>query len=185
MKALRIGVARLTWVVLFALGALTWAGAANAQVVAIGSSNVSGWGVGMPAAFPAVLESMLKQRGYDVTVTNAGVPGDTTSMVLSRLDSAVPAGTTVAIVDGNGCIWNNHRLGMDPKAGPVELAQIVGRLRARGIKVVMMWKGGELGPAQRQNDGIHLSEAGHSTVARHLLPQVMAALGSSRFAHNH
>jgi len=184
MKALRIGFARLTWVVLLALGALTWAGSANAQVVAVGASNVSGWGVGSEAAFPAVLQSMLRQRGYDVTVTNAGIAGDTTSQVLSRLDSAVPAGTRVAIVDGNGCIWNNRRVGMDAKAGPVELAQIVGHLRARGIKVLMMWKGNELGPAQRQYDGVHLSEAGHATVARYLLPQVTAALGSStsRFA---
>jgi hypothetical protein len=83
------------------------------------------------------------------------------------------------ILDGNGCIWNNHRVGMDAKSGPIEVAAIAGRLKARGIKVVMMWKGGDLGPAQRQYDGVHLSEAGHEAVARYLLPQVVAALGGS------
>ena len=104
--------------------------------------------------------------------------------MLSRLDSAIPPGTRVVILDGNGCLWNNRRVGMDDKSGPIEVAAIAGRLRARGIKVVMMWKGGDLGPSQRQYDGVHLSEAGHEAVARYLLPQVMAALGGSqaRFA---
>lgn len=170
--------------ILLALGLFTFADVASAQVVAVGASNVSGWGVGMEAAFPAVLQSLLKQRGYDVTVTNAGVAGDTTSLVLSRLDSAVPAGTKVAIVDTNGCLWNNNRVGMDPKRGPIEVAEIINRLKAKGIKVLTMWKGSDLGPSQRQYDGIHLSEEGHAAVARHLLPDVMAALGSlrSRFA---
>jgi acyl-CoA thioesterase-1 len=182
MKALHL-VARLQ-PILLALGLMVWANAASAQVVALGASNVSGWGVGTQAAFPAQLQSMLKAHGYNVEVANAGVAGDTTSMVLSRLDAAIPPGTKVAILDGNGCIWNNHRVGMEDKAGPIEVSQIVARLRAKGIKVVMMWKGGDLGPAQRQYDGIHLSEAGHEAVARYLLPQVMSALGSpnSRYA---
>jgi acyl-CoA thioesterase I len=185
MKGLRL-LARLQLVLLF-VGFSAWADMASAQVVALGASNVSGFGVGMQAAFPAILQSMLHQRGYDVTVTNAGIIGDTTSLVLSRLDSAVPPGTRVVVLDGNGCIWNNHRVGMDAKSGPVEVAQIVGRLRARGIKVVMMWRGGELGPAQRQYDGVHLSEAGHEAVARYLLPQVIAALGGPRahYASSH
>jgi acyl-CoA thioesterase I len=165
--------------ILLALGFAFYANVANAQVVALGASNVSGFGVGMQAAFPSVLQSMLHQRGYDVTVANAGIIGDTTSLVLSRLDSAIPPGTRVVILDGNGCIWNNHRVGMEAKSGPIEVAAIVGRLRARGIKVVMMWKGGDLGPTQRQYDGIHLSEEGHEAVARYLLPQVIAALGGS------
>jgi acyl-CoA thioesterase-1 len=184
MKGLRLVVARLQ-PILLALGFLACADIANAQVVAIGGSNVSGYGVGSQAAFPAILQSLLKQHGQDVTVTNAGVAGDTTSLVLSRLDSAVPAGTKVAIFDANGCLWNNNRVGMDPKRGPIEVAEIVSRLKAKGIKVFMMWSGNDgLGPQQRQYDGIHLSEEGHATVARHLVSGVMASLGNlrSRFA---
>jgi acyl-CoA thioesterase I len=183
MKGLRAFATYVLQPVLVAVGILAFATIASAQVVALGASNVSGFGVGASAAFPAVLESMLKQHGYDVSVVNAGIAGDTTSMVLNRLDGAVPKGTRLVIFDAAGCLWNNNRVGMDPKRGPVEVAEIVNRLKARGIKVFMMWKGG-LGPDQRQYDGIHLSEEGHATVARHLLPQIMAALGNqrSRFA---
>lgn len=183
MEIFRTVVARLLQPLLVAVGLFAFADIASAQVVAIGASNVSGFGVGSQAAFPAQLQAMLKQHGYDVSVTNAGIVGDTTSLVLSRLDGAIPAGTRVAILDANGCLWNNNRVGMDPKRGPVEVSEIVGHLRARGIKVLMMWRAG-LGPNERQYDGIHLSEAGHVTVARHLLPEVMAALGGShsRFA---
>lgn len=180
MKALRTFAVYFLQSALVAAGILAFANIASAQVVALGASNVSGFGVGSSAAFPAVLQSMLKQRGYDVSVTNAGIAGDTTSMVLNRLDGAVPAGTRVVIFDAAGCLWNNNRVGMDPKSGPVEVAQIVNHLKAKGIKVVMMWKGGDLGPNQRQYDGVHLSEEGHATVARHLLPQIISALGGAR-----
>jgi len=184
MEFLRTIIARGLQPLLVAMGLFAFANGASAQVVALGASNVSGWGVGSQAAFPAQLQSLLKQHGYDVSVTNAGIAGDTTSLVLSRLDSAIPAGTRVAIFDANGCLWNNNRVGMDSKRGPIEVAEIVNHLKAKGIKVLMMWRGGDLGPDQRQYDGIHLSEDGHVTVARHLLPQVMAALGNvrSRFA---
>ncbi len=179
MKGLRLVAARLQ-PILLVLGLLASADVASAQVVAIGGSNVSGYGVGSQAAFPAILQSLLKQHGYDITVTNAGIAGDTTSLVLSRLDSAIPAGTKVAIVDANGCLWNNNRVGMEPKRGPIEVAEIVSRLKAKGIKVLMMWRGNDLGPQQRQYDGIHLSEEGHATVARHLVSEVMASLGNLR-----
>jgi acyl-CoA thioesterase I len=181
MKGFRALATYLLRPVLVAVGILTFATIASAQVVALGASNVSGYGVGSSAAFPAILESLLKQHGYDVSVTNAGIAGDTTRMVLDRLDGAVPQGTRVVILDANGCLWNNNRVGMDPKSGPVQVSEIVNHLKARGIKVVMMWKAG-LGPNQRQYDGIHLSEEGHATVAHHLLPEIEAALGRSRYA---
>src|SRR5262249_40105746 len=81
--------------------------AAPATVVAIGASNTygagrRGGGVGTSEAFPAQLERMLKARGYDVRVINAGVPGDTTAGMLARLDSAVPEGARVVIIQPGG-----------------------------------------------------------------------------------
>jgi hypothetical protein len=80
---------------------------AQAQVVAIGASNVSGLGVSSSDAFPAQLETMLREKGYSVRVINAGVPGDGTQQMLARFDSAIPGGTRVVILDVGGGLWNN------------------------------------------------------------------------------
>lgn len=50
---------------------------ANAQIVALGASNVAGKGVDSSEAYPAQLERLLAARGYHVHVANAGVSGDT------------------------------------------------------------------------------------------------------------
>jgi acyl-CoA thioesterase-1 len=46
-------------------------------IVALGDSNTAGFGVSRENAFPARLEAMLRQSGYDVQVANAGISGDT------------------------------------------------------------------------------------------------------------
>src|SRR5262245_13961926 len=67
-------------------------------IVAIGASNTSGLGVGEQNAYPAALERLLRQKGIDAHVTNAGVWGDVTAGMRNRLDSAVPKGTDIVIL---------------------------------------------------------------------------------------
>src|ERR1700678_3262658 len=68
------------------------ASAATAQIVAFGASNTAGYGVGSDQAWPARLEAMLRARGYQATVANAGISGDTTAGMVERLDSGGPGG---------------------------------------------------------------------------------------------
>jgi acyl-CoA thioesterase-1 len=95
------------------LGAtMLWsADTAQAQIVAIGASNVAGRGVSSSDAWPAQLEGMLAAKGRNVHVTNAGISGDTNAGMLARLDSAVPAGTKIVLLDRYGGGWNARRLG--------------------------------------------------------------------------
>src|SRR5262249_33365186 len=72
--------------------------AATVNIVVFGASNVAGRGVSPSAAFPAQLEGMLRAKGYDARVVNAGINRDTSAGMLSRLNSAVPDGTQIAIV---------------------------------------------------------------------------------------
>jgi acyl-CoA thioesterase-1 len=87
------------------------AGSAQAQIVALGASNVAGRGVGSSEAFPAQLERMLAGRGYNVYIANAGVSGDTNSGMLGRLDQAVPDGTRIVLLGAIGGTFNARRLG--------------------------------------------------------------------------
>jgi acyl-CoA thioesterase-1 len=71
--------------------ATAFVGAAHAQIVALGASNVAGRGVNSSEAFPAQLQRMLAAKGYNAQVANAGVNGNTNADLLARLDQAAPA----------------------------------------------------------------------------------------------
>jgi hypothetical protein len=51
--------------------------AAYAQIVAFGASAVLGWGVPPAESYPAQLEGVLRAKGTNVAVINAGVYDDT------------------------------------------------------------------------------------------------------------
>ena len=68
------------------------------RIVAIGASNTHGWYVGNAGAYPAQLQALLRAKQIDAQVTNAGVPFDTTAMMLRRLDREVPDGTEIVIL---------------------------------------------------------------------------------------
>lgn len=92
-----------TFTGLLALGTVLLAGqaySASSRIVALGDSNTAGVGVAHHEAFPAQLEALLRMKGHDVQVSNAGISGDTTQGMLSRLDSAAPQGTQIVIVQG-------------------------------------------------------------------------------------
>ena len=102
--------------------------AAPVHIVALGASNSAGKGVGMRAAWPAQLEAMLRARGYDVRVDNAGVSGDDTSRMLGRIQRAVPEGTRIVILDKAA---SNDRLrGIDTDSN---IARMQAYLRGRHI----------------------------------------------------
>jgi len=155
--------------------------AAEVTIVALGASNTHGKGQGShpggvprSQAFPAQLEILLKARGIGARVINAGVPGDTTGGMLARLNSAVPEGTRVVILQTGG---NDARRGVGAETAG-NTAQITSRLRARGIKVIMLDRIGAYAPAStRDPDGQHYNARGHAAIAAGLLPQVIAAIG--------
>ena len=151
-------------------------GTANAQIVALGASNVAGRGVSSSEAFPAQLERLLSAKGYNVNVTNAGISGDTNEGMLARLGSAVPDGTKVVILDTSGGIFNARRKNLGDQTA--QLASISARLRARGIRVIPSQTGRDLGLGSeyRQVDGLHLTPAGHARVAAQLLPAVTQSI---------
>jgi acyl-CoA thioesterase-1 len=115
------------------------------RLVALGDSLTAGYGLPAEAAFPAVLERALKQRGHNVEVANAGVSGDTASGGLQRLEWSVPDGTDGVILELGA---NDMLRGLDPKVTCQALETIIQRLKARGIPVMLagMYATRNLGP---------------------------------------
>jgi acyl-CoA thioesterase-1 len=104
------------------------------RIVALGDSLTAGFGVPADAAFPAKLEKALRARGLAVEVGNAGVSGDTASGGLARLDWSVPEGTDAVIVELGA---NDMLRGIDPKVTRAALEEIVRRLSARRIPILL------------------------------------------------
>lgn len=158
------------------------ADAQQVSIVALGASNTYGKGRGKHPggvdpgrAYPAQLQAMLKAKGYDARVRNAGVPGDTTGGMLARLGSAVPNGTQVVILQPGG---NDARRGISAGQRSANIAEMQGRLQARGVRVILLERILSLVPsASRDPDGQHFDASGHAAVAAHLVPQVIAAIG--------
>jgi acyl-CoA thioesterase I len=151
-------------------------GTAMAQIVAFGASNISGWNVAASEAIPGQLQSMLREKGYSVTVRNAGIYGNTTTQMRARMDSDIPPDTTIVILDSTGGQYNNTRLGVSREQGEADFAAIKARLADRHIKVILI-SGTDLPPQYHQQDGLHLTPEGHRLAVSNILPEVMQALG--------
>jgi acyl-CoA thioesterase I len=104
------------------------------RVVVLGDSLSAGLGLSGSAAFPARLQKALKAKGINVDITNAGVSGDTTSGGRDRLDWSVPDGTEAVIVELGA---NDALRGIDPTITRAALSDILGRLKARKIAVLL------------------------------------------------
>jgi acyl-CoA thioesterase-1 len=113
---------------------LTRAAERTLKVVALGDSLTAGYQLQGTAAFPVQLERALKAKGLAVEVANAGVSGDTSSGGLARLDWSVPAGTDAVILELGA---NDMLRGVDPKVTREALSEIVRRLKARNIEVLL------------------------------------------------
>ncbi|MGU3454427.1 arylesterase [Methylobacterium fujisawaense] len=115
------------------------------KLVALGDSLTAGYRLPADAAFPTVLERLLKAKGEDVTVSNAGVSGDTATGGLDRVDWSVPDGTAGVILELGA---NDMLRGTDPKVTEGALSAIIERLKARGIPVLLagMQAAPNLGP---------------------------------------
>jgi len=125
-----------------------WGLAQTIKIVAFGDSttagsgkaHVSGLSIGVPMseAYPAKLENALRAKGWNVTVSNQGVPGQTAGAAVYTVDMRVPAGTNLTIVRFGG---NDRFAGRSPADIAANLGEIVAKVRAKGSAVILsrMW----------------------------------------------
>ena len=108
------------------------------QILVLGDSLTAGYELDPAFAFPVRLEKALRDDGYDVSVVNGGVSGDTSSGGLSRLDwtlVGVPGGRPdLAIVELGA---NDALRGIEPWLTRQNLAKIIDRFKADGTAVLI------------------------------------------------
>ena len=109
--------------------------ARSIRIVGLGDSLMAGYRLPQQDAFPARLQEALKATGRDVEISNAGVSGDTTTDGLARLGWSVPDGTDAVLLELGG---NDALRGIAPAKTRANLSSIIERLKARGIKVMLI-----------------------------------------------
>jgi len=115
---------------------VTFAKEGPVKLVAFGDSLFAGYGLAADAAFPSVLQSKLRQEGYNLTLVNAGVSGDTTSGGLARLDWTLGGEGADGVILELGA--NDMLRGVDPAVTKGALDAILAKLKARNIKVLIV-----------------------------------------------
>ncbi|WP_438751396.1 arylesterase [Pararhizobium sp. O133] len=108
---------------------------ATLNIVGFGDSLMAGYQLPPEDAFPARLEKALREKGHDVTISNAGVSGDTTSGGLARIDWSVPDGTKGVILELGA---NDALRGIAPEESRKNLVAMIEKLKSRGIAVLLV-----------------------------------------------
>ena len=170
------------------------------HIVAFGDSLTSGYLLPRNQAYPAQLQARLRAKGYDVTVKNAGIGGDTAQHALKRFDTAIDPGTDICIVEFG---LNDRRAGTSLKTVQTRVAELVRSLRARRIAVLVLGLGGlkfaKLAAANgalsldftlprhkyRARDHAHFNAEGYSILVTRMLPQVETLIRQVQAAPTH
>jgi len=103
-------------------------------IVTLGDSLTAGYGLPREAAFTSRLEAVLREKGYNVSVPNTGVSGETTAGGLARLDWLLGDRPDLVIVALGA---NDGLRGMDPAATRDNLDRILARLTERQVPTVL------------------------------------------------
>lgn len=108
---------------------------AGVTIAALGDSLTAGYGLPREQGFTAQLQDWLRGHGADVTVSNAGVSGDTTAGGLSRLEWTLSPSVKALIVNLGA---NDMLRGIDPAQSRANLDAILKEATGRQIPVLLV-----------------------------------------------
>jgi len=123
----------------FFVGGLFSGGAVEAaeneiRILALGDSLTQGFGLPNGAEFPVQLEETLQKQGFNVSVINAGVSGDTSAGGLARLDWSLADRPAAAIIELGG---NDALRGLPPAEMEQNLDAILTKFAEAEIPVLL------------------------------------------------
>lgn len=118
----------------FLLGVFSSTTASAQRLLVFGDSLSAGYQLPSSSAFPAVLERALRSRGWNATVLNGSVSGDTASGGAQRLEWTLGDGADAAIVQLGA---NDMLRGIDPAITERALDEILSKFAAKKIPVLL------------------------------------------------
>jgi acyl-CoA thioesterase-1 len=112
-------------------------------VLILGDSLAAGRGVDPEESFPALLQEKIRQRGWNDSIINAGVSGDTSAGGLRRLDWLLRQKIDVLVLELGG---NDGLRGIQPAATRTNLQSIIDRTKERYPAVQVIVAGMKMPP---------------------------------------
>ena len=103
-------------------------------ILALGNSLTAGFGVMTAQAYPALLERKLIAAGYACRVINAGINGETSDGVLSRINRALMLEPDIVILEIG---INDHLLGLDPALTERNIRRMVRLCQDKRVTVIL------------------------------------------------
>lgn len=103
-------------------------------IIFLGDSLTAGYELDESQAFPAHVETDLRESGHKVRVINAGISGDTTTGGLARLDWLLNQKPDMLFVGLGG---NDGLRGTPLETSEVNLRAIIERATAAGVRVLL------------------------------------------------
>ena len=178
------------WLGVLPVAALAWPGIAQPvadgtsssakpetkTVVVLGDSLAAGYGLDQSEAFPARLQKLINEAGWNFTVVNAGVSGDTSAGGLRRIDWVLKRRVDVLLLELGA---NDGLRGIPVEVTRTNLQAIVDRTRKKYPEVRVVMAGMQMPPnmGEEYNGAFQkifpqLAQANHAVLIPFLLEGV-------------
>jgi acyl-CoA thioesterase I len=126
-----------------AVGSSSLTNAERKTVVVLGDSLAAGYGLDPSEAFPARLQKLIDEAGFNFAVVNAGVSGDTTAGGLRRIDWLLKRKVDVLVLELGG---NDGLRGIPVELTRTNLQGIIDRTRKQYPDVQVVIAGMQMPP---------------------------------------
>ena len=127
---------RLVSICLAVLLGLPSLAAASATILVYGDSLSAAYGLAPDAGWVSLLQSRLKQEGYDYTVTNASISGETTAGGATRIAAALADHKPAVVILELGA--NDGLRGLPIDAMRANLANMLRASKKAGSRVLLV-----------------------------------------------
>ena len=106
------------------------------SVLVFGDSLSAGYGIDVDQSWPALLQSRLAEEGYEHTVVNASISGETTEGGATRIGGALKEfNPDLVILELGG---NDGLRGFPPSRIRENMSRIIEQTRASGASIVLL-----------------------------------------------
>lgn len=105
-------------------------------VMVFGDSIAAGYGIDPEQAFPALLQGIAVDAGFEVQVINAGLSGETSAGGLRRIDWVLQRPVDIFMLELGG---NDGLRGIDPSNTKQNLVGIIQKVRDKnpGVEIIL------------------------------------------------
>ena len=113
------------------------------KILFFGDSITAGYGLNPDRAFPALIQQQIDSSGFNYTVVNAGLSGETSAGGLRRVDWVLQQGVDIFVLELGG---NDGLRGLNLQQTKVNLQGIVDKVKAKYPQSLIVLAGMEVPP---------------------------------------